>query len=576
MSAASALGVAKVDAPLESTRLHYVARAGLLSELSRQTYDSLYKALRETILNAVDADATRVDVDLSRVGSHREMVVLDDGVGMSLGEFTAHFMSLGGSTKFGQKNKFGRIGIGSLALLQYSESASVETKRAGSEVMTLATLEHPWALHDAGVRRRQLAELSAGVATDYPYDGDPADHFTRIRLHDVTDAVVEVEGDASSLYRLLDDLRRVLPLTWTDSRIYSALVERSPDLADLLAEHMESWSVPVHVTTSWEREISLTRRSFGDDPSGSEDWAGNIHPMLKTLRVASAGASRNVMVAGYLLNQKRALPSWSGLTARVQNVAVEESTFFDVTSDPGFRKYVTGEVFLLGDVDRERLINIDRSSFNRECADYRVVQRYMATEIIDFKSRSVQQPQRRKVAVRRLLQDHANDLSRITNIVSQIAEDDVAFEHLASRGLPASVNGRIGGDRWSLVDALQGLQADVVEIPGDGRHQYRIEMRANSDRVHVEVRASLSAPTITVRGATYRLLFADGKPTGPPVVIRNRPREIVFNCCHPANTSPGAGHKWHLSLALELAFLLSVEGEPTEFYQRMLEFLSAA
>ena len=41
-----------------SVELRYTARVGLLPELSRQTYDSLYKALREAILNAVDAGAT--------------------------------------------------------------------------------------------------------------------------------------------------------------------------------------------------------------------------------------------------------------------------------------------------------------------------------------------------------------------------------------------------------------------------------------------------------------------------------------------------------------------------------------
>ena len=46
-----------------------------------------------------------------------------------------------------------------------------------------------------------------------------------------------------------------------------------------------------------------------------------------------------------------------------------------MTADPGFRKYIRGEVWLLGEVDRERLINIDRSSFNRECVDYKAVQR---------------------------------------------------------------------------------------------------------------------------------------------------------------------------------------------------------
>src|SRR5437899_1075785 len=100
--------------------LRYVARAGLLPELSRQTYDSFYKALREAILNSLDAEADRVELDFSRVGSDGVLTIVDDGFGMSLRDFCEQFMSLGGSAKFGDGQRFGRIGIGSLALLQYA------------------------------------------------------------------------------------------------------------------------------------------------------------------------------------------------------------------------------------------------------------------------------------------------------------------------------------------------------------------------------------------------------------------------------------------------------------------------
>ena len=50
----------------------YVARAGLLPELSRQTYDSIWKALREAVLNSVDAEATRIDLDFSHLGRRRD------------------------------------------------------------------------------------------------------------------------------------------------------------------------------------------------------------------------------------------------------------------------------------------------------------------------------------------------------------------------------------------------------------------------------------------------------------------------------------------------------------------------
>ena len=233
MTASGVLAPPGVDGAMRSVELRYEARAGLLPELSRQTYDSLYKALRETVLNSVDAEATRVEIDLSRVTSDLELVVADDGVGMDLDEFCEHFMSLGGSTKFGRADQFGRIGIGSLALLQYGKAATVETKRAGADTVTVAHLEHPWSLSGVGERRRHLAEMPAGCAEHRSYDGDRGDHFTRVVLRGVSDAVVGVERDPSALYRLLDDLRRVLPLAWTGSRLQESLAKHSPEVADL-------------------------------------------------------------------------------------------------------------------------------------------------------------------------------------------------------------------------------------------------------------------------------------------------------------------------------------------------------
>src|SRR3954470_13565089 len=85
--------------------LRYVARAGLLPELTRQTYDSLYKALREVILNSVDAGATCVLLDMSSVETDRILEIKDNGTGMSLTELRQSFMSLGGSEKFQNADK---------------------------------------------------------------------------------------------------------------------------------------------------------------------------------------------------------------------------------------------------------------------------------------------------------------------------------------------------------------------------------------------------------------------------------------------------------------------------------------
>src|SRR3954454_22885626 len=95
---------ATAPAAANVTPLRYVARAGLLPELTRQTYDSLYKALREGILNGVDAGASRVVVDVAAVESERSLEISDDGVGMTLHGLQQSFMSLGGSQKFGRSD----------------------------------------------------------------------------------------------------------------------------------------------------------------------------------------------------------------------------------------------------------------------------------------------------------------------------------------------------------------------------------------------------------------------------------------------------------------------------------------
>src|SRR5262245_43523216 len=145
---------------------------------------------------------------------------------------------------------------------------------------------------------------------------------------------------------------------------------------------------------------------YGDGGSQEERWNGAPRPILEEVVVDDGDKQRAVTVAGYLLSQVRPSVDWIGLTARVQNVAVEERTFFDVESDHGFRKYIAGEVWLLGDLDRTHLINIDRTSFNREAPDYRAVARLMQGEITRFKADCVQAPQRAKVAVKRRLDQH--------------------------------------------------------------------------------------------------------------------------------------------------------------------------
>jgi hypothetical protein len=553
-----------------TVELRYVARAGLLPELSRQTYDQFYKAAREAVLNAIDADATRIDLDFSRLRETGEFVIEDDGSGMSIHDFCDQFMSLGGSSRFGHESRFGRIGIGSVALLNYGGAAVIETKRAGAAHVVRACVEHPWSMVQ-GQRRAYLGDLRAGTADEIEYDGSRADHFTRVRVLDARPELRMLGEDPAAFYSLVDKLRRVLPLPWSESAVIAELKRTAPDLIEQLQHHVAPWAAPIYIHSAWERNVPLTRRLFGDDPASTESWLGAPSPVRKRLRVTDDHGSREITVLGFLVSQRRASTSWSGLTARVQNVAVEEQTFFDVTADPGFRKYITGDVWLTGDLDREHLINIDRSTFNRECADYRVVQRYMSRAILDFKSKNVQRPQRLKVSVRRRVEAHRRLVRDMQSII------DCAVETADLKTLPSSERSMIvPGRREGFGDVLRELGAEVVaEADLPSRTPYALSVTGDGSRVLVHTAPGMIEGTVRCRESTYTIVFARGHQDAPCVIVRNRPRQIIFNRSHPAFARDDGETQLSLSFALEIAYLLTNQRDPADLYGLMAMFIDA-
>ena len=512
--------------------LRYVARAGLLPELTRQTYDSLYKALREVILNSVDAGASRIIVDLSEVEAERTLEITDDGTGMTLEELQQSFMSLGGSQKFGKPDKFGRIGIGSLALMHYARTVEIETTKAGSTSVTKAVISHPWAL-DQAQRAQDLGDFRAGEAWQARRAAAATAHYTTIRLHGVDEVLVGECADVSAYYRLIERLRRILPLRWEEGALSKQLEQASSELVALIRSHASEFCAQVLVRSKWSGDEMLTKRIYGDGVVQEEEWNGMPRPILKDVVVDDEAGSRVIRIAGYLLSQVRPSIEWSGLTARVQNVAVEERSFFDLESDPGFRKYIAGEVWLVGEADRARLINIDRASFNRESGDYRAIARAMQAEIVKFKAERVQAPQRAKVAIKRRLDQQVGLIDAARNLSASVtATSDTPGVRTA---FPSSNNGRIRTQRArGLLDDLQELGAVVAVEPADPsrKHPYRLRTAGDGRRVLVEVNDKIVKPKVAFAGVPYSLRLVEGRPSDPPMIVKNRPRELVFNLAH--------------------------------------------
>lgn len=86
--------------------------------LGRQKYTTPGRALGELVANAFDAGATRVDVsiELNELGVEDAVVVSDNGRGMSLSTLRERFAVVGVDPEVEGPQRFGRLGVGRLAV----------------------------------------------------------------------------------------------------------------------------------------------------------------------------------------------------------------------------------------------------------------------------------------------------------------------------------------------------------------------------------------------------------------------------------------------------------------------------
>lgn len=109
----------------------------VLNHLGRNLYRNFITVIGEAISNSWDADATNVWIKIDK--DNRYMSIIDDGIGMSDGDFQNKFLKIGYSKRkdnvIKSKNGrrfIGRKGIGKLALLSCAERIHIATKTTES------------------------------------------------------------------------------------------------------------------------------------------------------------------------------------------------------------------------------------------------------------------------------------------------------------------------------------------------------------------------------------------------------------------------------------------------------------
>ena len=338
----------------------------IVNVLSRSLYSDFPRAIREAVSNSYDADATvvKIQVDLR----NREIVVEDNGNGMSVEQFASYLRIAGikGEGGFSEKlrrKRIGRFGIGFLAGFPFCESIEITSKREGSEAGFTARIPTRRFVEDQAVEE----DVSSIPIDGYnePLPGKGHEHHTRIRLIGLT--------------KIFDEYWRERP---EKKRIS---IESEPGMKRL------RWQLCETLPLDFRHSYTELARILGNEPVGMEvslngerlyrsDPGGQV--------VASSG--QTYIKLGNLEFRYAITTNWKiihpiearGLKVRLNGVGIGARTYFDVEKESrAFSRlnWLTGEVHVMAGLDES--LGLTRDSFIWT-TDYQGLKDFFSYEVL--------------------------------------------------------------------------------------------------------------------------------------------------------------------------------------------------
>lgn len=112
-----------------------------IEHLGIRMYSTLPPVLSELIANAHDADASHVSIKLTDSMPEKEIIIEDDGIGMSFDEINGKFLRIGRNRRIEDESKttpkgrkiIGKKGLGKLSFFGIAYEIEVATRKAGKE-----------------------------------------------------------------------------------------------------------------------------------------------------------------------------------------------------------------------------------------------------------------------------------------------------------------------------------------------------------------------------------------------------------------------------------------------------------
>jgi hypothetical protein len=318
----------------------------IVSLLSRFTYERSFPyALREVVSNAYDADATtaRIDIDLKK----EEVLIIDDGNGMTKEEFDFYLRIAGQkrgkreTPKFGRK-RIGQFGVGFLAILPFCETLQILSTAENSEEVFTANIPASKFFKQDG-KTVDVGEIPVPGELRRDSKLKPA-HYTQIKLLKISDLAKryfrqrpstdkkDSVASRSAMGRLEWEMQEDLPLAFPDGS----------KLNEILA-YPEPVGMEIYLQNS---------KLFRNCCEGELIDSGEL--TVEGIRFRYAIITPWKAVKPYELR---------GLKLRLNNVGVGDRTLFNTELTRNFSRlhWFSGEVQVLGGLDGA--ITLSRDAF---------------------------------------------------------------------------------------------------------------------------------------------------------------------------------------------------------------------
>lgn len=258
-----------------------------VEHLGSNMYSQLPNAVAELVANAYDADATSIVVRVNGTGGGQQILVEDDGHGMSHSDVREKYLRIGrnrrnldpeGLSESRRRNVSGKKGLGKLALFGVGHHIVVTTTRAGSSESLVLTMN--W----DDLISTESGDYQPGARVEHSADPE---HGTCVKISQLArQSDIHPRHLAESLSRLFhyNDSKVSLTVTGRDG-------SKIPVTRELRLESIDSefgWRIPDDL-------------SISADALANRDISGRIISAEKPLKAQTRGIT--VYVNGRLANE---------------------------------------------------------------------------------------------------------------------------------------------------------------------------------------------------------------------------------------------------------------------------------